>query len=137
MLRNVKIDLLRPIALFAGCSKRELGEIARIADEIDFEAGKVLITQGEPGKQCFVVIEGSVEVAKDGKTLPALVGGTEIFGEIALLSGGPATASVITTTPVRALVIGPQQFQALLDRSPSIQRRVLFAMSQRLAPHLI
>ena len=36
MLRNVKIDLLRKVALFKGCSKRELGEIARIADEIDF-----------------------------------------------------------------------------------------------------
>ena len=59
MLRNVKIDLLRQVALFKGCSKRELGEIARIADEIDFPAGKTLITQGEPGKQCFVLIEGS------------------------------------------------------------------------------
>ena len=137
MLRNVKIDLLREVALFAGCSKRELGEIARIADEIDFPEGKTLITQGEPGKQCFVVIEGSVEVVKDGAKLPELRGGSEIFGEIALLSGGPSTATVTTTSPVRALVIGPQQFQALLERWPSIQRRVLHAMSERLAPHVI
>jgi CRP/FNR family cyclic AMP-dependent transcriptional regulator len=137
MLRNVKIDLLRRVALFKGCSKRELGEIARIADEIDFPEGKTLITQGEPGKQCFVLIEGSVDVVKDGKKLPELLGGSEIFGEIALLSGGPSTATVTTRTPVRALVIGPQQFQSLLDRWPSIQRRVLHAMSERLAPHVI
>src|SRR3954449_9051497 len=137
MLRNVKIDLLRRVALFKGCSKRELGEIARIADEIDFPEGKTLITQGEPGKQCFVLIEGSVDVVKDGEKLPELLGGSEIFGEIALLSGGPSTATVTTTTPVRALVIGPQQFQSLLDRWPSIQRRVLHAMSERLAPHVI
>ena len=137
MLRNVKIDLLRRVALFKGCSKRELGEIARIADEIDFPEGKTLITQGEPGKQCFVLIEGSVDVVKDGKKLPELRGGAEIFGEIALLSGGPSTATVTTKTPVRALVIGPQQFQSLLERWPSIQRRVLHAMSERLAPHVV
>jgi CRP/FNR family transcriptional regulator, cyclic AMP receptor protein len=137
MLRNVKIDLLRKVALFKGCSKRELGEIARIADEIDFPEGKTLITQGDPGKQCFVLIEGSVDVVKDGKKLPELRGGAEIFGEIALLSGGPSTATVTTKTPVRALVIGPQQFQSLLERWPSIQRRVLHAMSERLAPHVI
>jgi len=137
MLRNVKIDLLRRVALFKGCSKRELGEIARIADEIDFPEGKTLITQGEPGRQCFVLIEGSVDVIKDGKKLPELRGGAEIFGEIALLSGGPSTATVTTKTPVRALVIGPQQFQSLLERWPSIQRRVLHAMSERLAPHVV
>ena len=136
MLRNAKIDLLRKITLFAGCSKRELGDIARIADEIDFPAGKTLITQGEPGRQCFVVIEGSVDVVKDGKKL-APRGSLALFGEIALLSGGACTATVTTTTPVRALVISPQAFQALLDRSPSIQRRVLHTMSERLAPHLL
>ena len=136
MLRNAKIDLLREVSLFAGCSKRELGDIARIADEIDFVAGKTLITQGEPGRQCFVVIEGSVDVARDGKKV-APRGSSEIFGEIALLSGGPCTSTVTTATPVRALVISPQAFQALLDRSPSIQRRVLHTMSERLAPHLL
>jgi CRP-like cAMP-binding protein len=137
MLRNAKIDLLRQVALFAGCSKRELGAIARIADEIDFPAGKTLITQGEPGRQCFVLIEGSVDVVQHGKKISPSRGGSEIFGEIALLSGGPCTATVTTTTPARALVIAPQAFQALLDVSPSIQRRVLHSMSERLAPHLI
>jgi CRP/FNR family cyclic AMP-dependent transcriptional regulator len=137
MLRNVKIDLLRKVALFKGCSKRELGEIARIADEIELPQGTTLITQGEAGKQCFVLIEGSVDVVKDGKKVAVQLGGSEIFGEIALLSGGPSTATVTTTTAARALVIGPRQFQALLDRSPSIQRRVLHAMSERLAPHLV
>ena len=94
--------------LFAGCSKRELNEIAQIADEIDFPAGKTLITQGEPGKQFFIVIEGSVEVVKDGETLPELRGGSEFFGDIRSSPGRPATATVTTATPVRALVIAPE-----------------------------
>jgi CRP-like cAMP-binding protein len=137
MLRNAKIDLLRQVALFSGCSKRELGEIARIADEIDFPAGKTLITQGQPGRQFFIVIEGALEVVKDGEKLPPR-GGSEFYGEISLVSGAPATATVTTVAPTtRLLVIAPPQFRALLDRSPNIQRRILHSFSERLAPHLI
>jgi CRP-like cAMP-binding protein len=137
MLRNAKIDLLRHVTLFSGCSKRELNEISRIADEIDFKPGKKLIAQGERGRQFFIVVEGSVEVERDGETLPVDRGGSEFYGEISLVSGSPCTATVTTTTAVRALVITPRDFKSLLDRSPAIQRRVLHSFSERLAPHVI
>ncbi len=138
MLRkDAKIELLRRVTLFSGCSKRELGQIAMIADELDFPAGKTLIRQGSAGRQFFVVIEGRVEVEQDGKVLPMGRGGSEFFGEIALVSGWPCTATVTTAEPTRALVIGAPEFRALLDRSPAIQRRVLHSFSERLAPHVI
>jgi CRP-like cAMP-binding protein len=137
MLRkDAKMELLQNVTLFSGCTKRELGQIALIADELDFPAGKTLITQGQPGRQFFVVIDGAVKVSRDGEELPRR-GGSEFFGEIALVSGGPATATVVTTAPTRALVIAPQHFRALLDRTPSIQRRILHSFSVRLAPHVI
>ena len=137
MLRNAKIDLLRHVTLFSGCTKRELNEISLIADEIDFKADKTLITQGERGRQFFIVVEGTVQVTKDGETLPAERGGSEFYGEISLVSGAPCTATVTTVTPVRALVITPRDFKALLQRSPNIQRRVLHSFSERLAPYVI
>lgn len=137
MLRNAKIDLLRRVTLFSGCSKRELGEIARITDEIDFPAGKVLIRQGEPGRQLFIIVEGNVDVTRDGKQLPSERGGSEFFGEISLVSASPTTATVETTTPVRALIITPRDFKALLERQPAIQRRVLHSFSERLAPFVV
>jgi CRP/FNR family cyclic AMP-dependent transcriptional regulator len=137
MLRkNAKLELLGHVALFSECSKRELGEIATIADEIDFAAGETLIRQGDAGRQLFVMIEGAVEVVQNGETLPPR-GGTEVFGEISLLSGIPATATVTTTTPGRALVIAAQHFGPLLDRYPPIQLRILRSLSERLAPHVI
>jgi len=137
MLRkDAKIELLRHVSLFAGCSKRELGEIALITDEIDFKAGKTLITQGEPGRQFYVIIEGEVGVSRDGEALPRR-GGSEFFGEISLVSGVPATATVTTTSPTRALVISQRNFKTLLERSPNIQMRILRAFSARLAPHVI
>jgi CRP-like cAMP-binding protein len=138
MLRkDAKMELLRHVTLFSGCSKRELGQIALIADEIDFPAGKTLITQGDPGRQFFVVVEGELKVERDGKKLSPPRGGTEFYGEISLVSGFPATATVTTVAPTRALVIAPRHFRALLDRSSSIQRRVLHSFSERLAPHVI
>lgn len=137
MLRNAKMDLLRQVTLFSGCSKRELGEISRITDEITFPAGKTLIKQGDPGQQFFIVLAGTVDVTRDGQRLPAERGGSEFYGEISLVSASPATATVITTEPVRALVIAPRAFEALLDRSPAIQRRILHSFSERLAPHVI
>ena len=137
MLRkDAKIELLRHVSLFAGCSKRELGEIALITDEIDFKAGKTLITQGEAGRQFYVIIEGEVGVTRDGEALPRR-GGSEFFGEISLVSGVPATATVTTTSPTRALVISQRNFKTLLERSPNIQMRILRAFSARLAPHVI
>ena len=137
MLRkDAKIELLRHVSLFAGCSKRELGEIALITDEIDFKAGKTLITQGEAGRQFYVIIEGEVGVSRDGEALPRR-GGSEFFGEISLVSGVPATATVTTTSPTRALVISQRNFKTLLERSPNIQMRILRAFSARLAPHVI
>jgi CRP-like cAMP-binding protein len=137
MLRkDSKIELLRHVQLFAGCTKKELSEIAQIADEVDLPADTAFIVQGEPGRQLFVVIEGSVQVARDGQVLAAR-GGTEVYGEISLLSGSAATATVTTTAPSRALVIAPREFKALLAHTPSIQLRVLQAVSERLAPHVI
>jgi CRP/FNR family transcriptional regulator, cyclic AMP receptor protein len=137
MLRkDAKIELLRHVSLFAGCSKRELGEIALITDEIDFKPGKALIKQGEPGRQFYVILDGQVGVVRDGETLPQR-GGTEFYGEISLVSGVPATATVTTTTATRALVISQRNFKTLLERSPNIQMRILRAFSARLAPHVI
>jgi CRP-like cAMP-binding protein len=134
--RDAKMELLRQVTLFNRCSERELRQIARIADELDFPAGKTLIRQGAPGRQFFVVIEGDVLISQDGKKFPPR-GGSEFFGEIALVLRSPATATVETVAPTRALVIGPREFRALLDRTPSIQRRILYSFSERLAPHVI
>ncbi len=137
MLRkNAKIELLKRVPLFAECSKAQLAEIALIADEIDIREGTVLIREGNPGREFCVVIEGTVEVSRDGKALPVR-GGREFFGEISLLTDSPTTATVVTTSPVRALVITARGFRRLLEKSPAIQGKVMSAMAARLAPETL
>jgi CRP-like cAMP-binding protein len=132
--RNQKVEVIKRAPLFAGLSKRELEQIASIADEIDLRDGKELTTQGKPAREFFVLIEGSADVTKDGKRINQL-GDGDFFGEIALVSHSPRTATVTATSPIRALVITDRAFRHLLEDSPQIQLKVLQALAERLAPH--
>jgi CRP-like cAMP-binding protein len=131
--KDAKTELLRHAPLFANCSKSELTLIGGIADEIDLKEGKELTRQGAPGREFFVLIEGTADVVKDGKKVNSLAGG-DFFGEIALIHHAPRSATVTATSPVRALVITERSFKRLLDESPEIQRKVMVALAERLAP---
>ena len=119
--------------LFARLSKRELRDVAALADEIELPAGKTLIRKGDRGREFFVLLEGEAAVERDGKALRTLKGG-DFLGEIALVARVPRTATVTTTTPVRALVIADQGFRSLIATTPAIQQKVLEALAERLEP---
>ena len=134
MLRkNAKTELISRVPLFAHCSKRELSEVAGIADEIDLREGKELTKQGAPGREFFVLVEGTADVVKNGRKINSL-GAGDFFGEIALVHQSPRTATVKATSPVRALVVTERNFRRLLQEMPEIQRKVLAALAERVAP---
>jgi CRP/FNR family transcriptional regulator, cyclic AMP receptor protein len=128
--KDVKTRLISGVPLFAQCSKGELQEIAAIADEIDIAEGKELTTEGSPGREFFVIIEGTASVAQDGDQINDL-GSGDFFGEVALVKDTPRTATVTATSPVRALVITRQNFKRLIERQPDIERTVLKALVDR------
>jgi len=130
---GTKVDLIARVPLFAGLSKSELGQVASIADEIDLPANKVLIREGERGREFFVLLEGEAEVARKGRKLAIRRSG-DFFGEIALVSSLPRTATVKTREPSRALVIRDVEFRALLRRTPAIAVKVLQAVADRIPP---
>ena len=131
--RNEKVELIKRVPLFSNCSKRELDQIAHIADEIDLREGKEMTREGSRGREFFVLLEGNADVTKNGRRVNQLTAG-DFFGEIALVSDSPRTATVTATSPVRALVVTDRAFRRLLDGSPEIQRKVLMALAERLAP---
>ena len=130
---NSKIDLIKGVPLFASASKQELAEIASIADEIDLPEGKVLIQEGDTGREFFVLVEGTADVERGGGKI-ASIGAGDFFGEIALIAKTPRNATITTTSSVRALVITDRAFRQLLDHAPQIQIGVLTALAERLAP---
>jgi CRP-like cAMP-binding protein len=123
------------VPLFCRLSKRELVRIAQLADEVDLPAGKRLTKEGSRGREFFVLLEGSADVERNGRRIATMRGG-DFFGEIALVTDVPRTATVTTISPVRALVITDRAFRELLRDSPAIQGKVLEAIASRLAHSL-
>jgi CRP/FNR family transcriptional regulator, cyclic AMP receptor protein len=130
--KNAKVELIKRVPLFSHCSKKELGMVAQIADEIDLPESKTLMKEGDRGREFFVLVEGNADVVKGRRKVNTL-GKGDFFGEIALVSRRPRTATVTTTSPVRALVITEQSFRKLLDDAPDVQRKVLLALADRVA----
>ena len=133
--KDKKIALLRDVPLFADCSRRELRQIAELADEVVVPAGTTLTKEGASGREFVVIVDGAASVHRRGQKVNEL-GSGDFLGEIAIVSRGPRTATVRTTQPTHALVITAPSFRALLRRTPSMQQKVLEALADRLPPEI-
>lgn len=131
MARDEKLDLLRTVPLFTGLGEREIERISTLADVVDLPADRILTTQGQLGWEMFILVSGRAGVERDGKSINE-VGPGEVIGEIALLDGGPRTATVTLSEPSRLLVLARREFHALMDEFPDIRLRVLEAVAHRL-----
>jgi CRP/FNR family transcriptional regulator, cyclic AMP receptor protein len=133
--KSRKVEIIKDVPLFSRLSKKGLEDVAHIADELDLPAGKVLAKQGDRGREFFVLLEGEAEVTQGNRRINTMKKG-DFFGEIALVTKMPRTATVTTTRDVRVLVITERDFAALLKRSPQIGQNVAHALAERLAPEL-
>ena len=122
---------LSKVSIFSGCSKRELALIARAAKEVSHRQGTVIAREGERGIGLFLILEGQCRVSIGGKT-KAKLGPGDFFGEVALLDGGPRTATVTALTPVRLVGITGWVFRGLLMEHPSIALKTLEGVAGRL-----
>jgi CRP/FNR family transcriptional regulator, cyclic AMP receptor protein len=129
--QDVKVKALQRAPLFSELSKKELTQLARMADDVEVDAGHTLCREGEVGREFFVIVDGKVEVSRKGKPVRRQ-GGEDFFGEIALLEDVPRTATVTTKTPVRLFVLTSRDFRALVSSSPSVERKVMKSLARRL-----
>lgn len=129
--RNTKVELLKRAPLFAELSRRELTELAKVTEDVDFGPGKVLCKEGRVAEEFFVIMDGEVEVTRLGKKLATRRSG-EFFGEIALVLDTPRTATVTAKTPIRFFLLTRRSFLRLLDEHPGIERKVMRALAKRL-----
>src|SRR5262249_53056552 len=92
--------------------------------------GRVLTTEGDPGREFFVLIEGTADVRRKGRKINTM-GAGDFFGEIALVSNRPRTATVTAASPLRLLVVTDRAFRELMRKMPSIQSKVPGAPAER------
>jgi serine/threonine-protein kinase len=121
--RRERVSRLGALASFSELSNRLLRRLGSRMVERRYEAGAPLMRQGDRGDCLLVIQHGEVEVAvaHDGERhVLKRAGAGEVFGEMALLTHEPRTADVVALTPVRALVLSVEDFDALLPRYPEL-----------------
>lgn len=131
MRRRTKVDALRRVPIFADLTDRQLEQIEAFVDDVEVEAGQVLIDQEGFGQELLIVVDGTAEVTRDGRHV-ADVGPGETIGEIALLDGGPRTATATAKEPMTLVTVSRQAFDTVLERVPGLPRAVLRTLAARL-----
>ena len=128
--KDTYLDHLAQVPLFAACSRKELQTIAKASDEVTVPSDKVLVEQGASGRECFVIVEGTASVRRNGRKV-ATLGPGSYFGELSLLDKGPRTATVTADTPLTVLVLGPREFSSVLDSVPGLSHKLLSTLASR------
>jgi CRP/FNR family transcriptional regulator, cyclic AMP receptor protein len=122
---------LKTIPLFSDLSKRQVEQLAVWTDEVDLPAGKKLLDEATFAYEFVVIESGSAAVSIEGRHVNDL-GPGDFFGEIALLKTPRRTASVETSSPMRAAVITGANFRAMIREFPQIAEKVRAVMEERL-----
>lgn len=125
--KRTKEDELRNVPLFSKLSKKNLAEIARIADVVERPAGEVLVKEESLSFEFVMILEGQAKAEQCGKLLGRL-SQNDFFGEISLIAQRPGAATVTTETAVRLLVVEPGYFEDLLEKAPDLWKEMAIAL---------
>lgn len=129
--RVVYLGFLRRVPMFSACSDTELEQIASRGSLRTFEETTPLVTEGAQGDEFFVIASGDAKVQRGSNEVGALRRG-DFFGELALFDPAPRNATVVASNLVAAVVLGREEFLAVLDASPTIRDSLLRGMARRL-----
>lgn len=122
--------LLASVPLFEDLPKKHLARLREEFKESRYRAGEVIMREGTRGGRFFVVVEGKVEISRQGKS-KGLLGPGDVFGEWAVLDGGVRTATVTADTAVRVLTLAPWAFKSLLLGEPELMLKILQSTIRR------
>ena len=129
--RDAFLDHLAQVPLFSALSRKELALVARRAEDVKVDQGRVLVSEGATGSEFFVIIDGKAAVSKQGRKI-ATLGPGDAFGELALLDKAPRNPTVTAETPLEVVVLGQREFGGLIDEVPGFARKLLAGMARRL-----
>ncbi|HMR97468.1 MAG TPA: cyclic nucleotide-binding domain-containing protein [Microthrixaceae bacterium] len=122
---------LSSVPFFEGFSNDDLHRVVDLSQQMEATAGTVLVDQGDPGTQCYVIVEGQASVYVRGEHV-ASSGPGSMVGEMALIDHRPRTATVVADTRMKLLRFGTREFRTLLDEMPKASERVMTVLRERL-----
>lgn len=132
MSRSRYLESLRTVAMFSGCTKKQLDHVARVMTELVIPAGQTFIHENSLAHEFMIIEKGTATVRRNGRKV-AQIGEGDVVGELALILHRPRTASVTADTDLTVLVVDARSFEPLLDEVPGLARRLLTTVAERLS----
>lgn len=130
-MSDASVDTLKKVPLFADLEDRELEQIASSMRERRYKEGETLTQEGSGGAGFFVVEEGEADVEVAGEQRGS-IGPGDYFGEIALLTDSPRTATLKARTDMLCYGMTPWDFRPLVESNSAIAWKLLTAMADKL-----
>jgi CRP/FNR family cyclic AMP-dependent transcriptional regulator len=127
---RTEVERLRRVPLFGELSKRDLRALIRKGRELEFAEGRSIVREGSKGSDFYLILSGDATVSRGGRKL-ARLGAGDFFGEVALLDGGPRSATIVADTPVLTFRLSRPDFLELVARESSISRKILEEAGRR------
>jgi len=125
-------ELVAKVPFFHNLGATLIAEVARLLRVRDYPGHSVIMRRGEPGDCMYFIVEGEVEIELQPQPLRLEDGA--FFGELALLTGAPRNATIVTTRPCVLLTLDIVDFFELLARHPELARVIHDEAIQRLGP---
>lgn len=122
---------LSSVPFFEGFSDDELHRVVSLSEQVQAPPGTVLMDQGDPGTECFVIVSGEAGVYVRGEHV-ASSGPGSMIGEMALIDHRPRTATVVADSDMALLRFRTAAFRTLLDEMPKASERVMTVLRGRL-----
>ena len=123
---------LKDVPLFTGLSRGARKIVARHTDEVELAAGAKIVSEGAVAYELFVIVDGTADVF-EGETKIAELGPGDVVGEIGVLRTHRRTATVVATTPVKALVMYGPELTALHETMPEVFTELESLIEERLS----
>ncbi len=127
---------LKQVPLFAHFSLEQLEGITRVTQERTYRAGELILEEGAPGGELYVVLAGSVRVWKNHSTPEAIDLGTmghgSYFGEMAIFDDKPRSATIVADQDTRVLMLGGERLKEFVMQAPEMAFQILSVLTTRI-----
>ena len=120
-------DVLAALPLFARVPKRHLRALAKLAWPIDHAKDEVIVQKGDTGNSMYLMLEGRARVVGKSRILRP----GDFFGEMALIDGGPRSATIIAASEVRVMMLQRRAFLKALKQNPQIGLAIMETLAER------
>lgn len=127
LLTIEKVLILKSVKVFSSVPEAQLVDLATIVDTVEYDAGELIVSQGDLGSSMYIVANGKVRVFQGDKEL-SILGSRAVFGELAALDPEPRAASVEAVEDCTLLRLDGESLYELMTGNKEVTRGIVHVL---------